>query len=168
MGLVDDFRSGNFTVYGQWTAILTIVLLIIIGIACFISTLIPFSILSFGFAGVMLLLEVPILTSCCPCAGPRTESFVKFFSNPIFKTCLYAVFAALIWVSLLVATSTMIISALALTTTCGLYGVAMFRKDTPSGSSVLGGASGAAAAAKGANKATNIIKKSASTGASAV
>ncbi|KAI9328483.1 hypothetical protein DFJ73DRAFT_964501 [Zopfochytrium polystomum] len=168
MGLGDDFRSGNFTIYGQWSAIISIILMIVIGISVFLG-MFPFAVLSFVFAFVMILLELPIITSCCPCTGPRTESFVKFFANPIFKSLLYASFAVLLWLSVLMSGSAVVISAIALSVTTVLYGIASFRRDEASGNSVLGALGGSRGGRKGAaGAASGVIKKSASTGASVV
>ncbi|KAI9345784.1 hypothetical protein DFJ73DRAFT_796892 [Zopfochytrium polystomum] len=151
MGLGDDFRSGNFTIYGQWSAIISIILMIVIGyvghptrFSVFLG-MFPFAVLSFVFAFVMILLELPIITSCCPCTGPRTESFRA--DERIGR----------------------VISAIALSVTTVLYGIASFRRDEASGNSVLGALGGSRGGRKGAaGAASGVIKKSASTGASVV
>ncbi|KAJ3307340.1 Golgi apparatus membrane protein tvp18, partial [Blyttiomyces sp. JEL0837] len=101
--------------------------LIILGITCFIDVF-PFALMAFGFAAVMIFLELPILTAWCP-TGPRTEKFVKFFHNTLFKTLLYLAFAVLIWISLLMKGTAIVVGAIALSITCVLYGISAMRKD---------------------------------------
>ena len=80
-------------------------------------------------AVAMLFLEIPLCTLCC--AGPRTEKFQEIFAKPLLRAILYVGFAFLMWLSIAIAASTLIIPAIPLTATAGLYGTSVFKKEDP-------------------------------------
>ncbi|KAJ3264812.1 Golgi apparatus membrane protein tvp18 [Chytriomyces hyalinus] len=123
----EEFKSGNFNVYGRWSAIISGILLIALGISNFISVF-PFALAGFGITGVIVILEIPFVTKWCP-TGPRTQKMSEFFSNPIFKTALYAAFSAVMWLSILMAGTSILAAAIGLSFTTLAYGVAIIRKD---------------------------------------
>ncbi|KAI8833544.1 hypothetical protein BC829DRAFT_407783 [Chytridium lagenaria] len=137
MSIIEEFRSGKFTIYGQWWAIISALLLIIFGLASFQAVL-PFAFAAWIQAAIIVLLEIPIVTQCCPC-GPSTSSFLKFFENTVFRTVLYLVFSGIIWLSIIMAASSLIIGAITLTVTFILYGIAATRKEEMQRSFYTGG-----------------------------
>ncbi|KAJ3165650.1 Golgi apparatus membrane protein tvp18 [Irineochytrium annulatum] len=167
MGFVDEWRSGKFTVYAQWAAILSGVFLIILGFVTFTSVL-PFALLAFVQSFLIVLLEVPIVTQCCP-TGPMMSGFVKFFENTIFRSVLYLVFAGMQWISLLMAASALLVAAMTLSVTFVLYAIAASKKEEfsrsyftggkgVSGTAASGGAAGGGAAGATAAKKNPIAK----------
>ncbi|KAJ3115034.1 hypothetical protein HDU96_001261 [Phlyctochytrium bullatum] len=150
----DEWNSGNCTIYGQWMAILT-------GLRELASfqQVVPFAFAAWVIAFFIVLLEIPIVTQCCSCFGERTSSMLKFFENTIFRTVLYLVFAGIIWLSLMMNVTSLIIGAIGLTITMIFYGIAAAQNQELQRSFYTGGtgiqsrAAGATAkAAGGGNK----------------
>ncbi|KAJ3103968.1 Golgi apparatus membrane protein tvp18 [Phlyctochytrium planicorne] len=137
-----------FSLYGQWMAILSGLLLIIFGLASF-STVVPFAFAAWVEAFLIILLEIPIVTQCCAC-GPATSGFLKFFENAVFRTVLYVVFAGIIWLSILMTATSLIIGAISLTVTVIFYGIAASKKEELTRSFYTGGKGLAPPAAQGA------------------
>ncbi|KAJ3414367.1 Golgi apparatus membrane protein tvp18 [Chytridiales sp. JEL 0842] len=137
MSIVDEFKSGQFSLYAQWMAIISLLLLVILGFTNFLGVTI-FAVLGFIFAGFMFFLELPILTAWCP-TGPKTERAVKFFGKPLFRMALYAVFSIVMWLSIMQATTSILIAAVSLSATTVLYGIAVFKKEELSRSEWTGG-----------------------------
>lgn len=77
----------------------------------------------------MLFLEIPLITLCC--SGPRTEKFQEIFAKPMLRAILYFGFAFIMWLSIAIAASTLIIPAVTLTITAGLYATSVFKKEDP-------------------------------------
>ncbi|KAI9340900.1 hypothetical protein BDR26DRAFT_342766 [Obelidium mucronatum] len=125
----EEFRSGNFNVYGRYSALISGALLIALGINCFISVF-PFALAGFGITFLIVILEIPFITKWCP-TGPRTQRISEFFSNPVFKTLLYASCSAVMWLSILMASTLIIVPAISLSVTTVAYGIAIIRKDAP-------------------------------------
>ncbi|KAJ3239698.1 Golgi apparatus membrane protein tvp18 [Chytriomyces hyalinus] len=133
----EEFKSGNFNVYGRWSAIISGIFrrahmeftltCNTLRISNFISVF-PFALAGFGITGVIVILEIPFVTKWCP-TGPRTQKMSEFFSNPIFKTALYAAFSAVMWLSILMAGTSILAAAIGLSFTTLAYGVAIIRKD---------------------------------------
>ncbi|KAI9193067.1 uncharacterized protein BJ171DRAFT_533890 [Polychytrium aggregatum] len=143
MAFKDELKSGKFTIYAQWASLLSIFFLVILGLSNFfsfgaLSSLLIFIIIAWVEAAVMIFLEVPILTKCCP-AGPRFSAFLGFFESTVFRTGLYAAFAVLMWLSLLSGASSLLVCAITLTATAGCYTIAMIKREGMERSSMLGG-----------------------------
>ncbi|KNC95823.1 uncharacterized protein SPPG_08763 [Spizellomyces punctatus DAOM BR117] len=147
MSLGSEIKSGKFTIYAQWAAILSVIFLIVFSITNFISVL-PFAIISWVEAFFMIWLEIPLLTVCLP-GGPKIESFKQFFANTLFRSALYAVFAVLIWLSILMQATSLLTAAITLTLTCVFYLISVFKKEELERSGVTGGQGVASAAAMG-------------------
>ncbi|KAI8800576.1 hypothetical protein BJ742DRAFT_69504 [Cladochytrium replicatum] len=136
MALKEELKSGKFGVYAQWSAILSILLLIIFGVGKL--TFFPWSLLAIVAAVIMMFLEIPFLTKCFR-TGPRFEGFLKFFENNLFRSVLYLVFGFLMYLSIVGGVSTILVPAIGLTFTTVFYLLAVFRKEGYSASSVTGG-----------------------------
>jgi len=89
--------------------------LFVLGFSNFWSpSLLPFVFLAFGEGTTLLFLELPFLMSCCP-TGKRFDNFVKFFASPILRSILYGGFATLMWLSILIETSSLLACAITMT-----------------------------------------------------
>ncbi|KAJ3068641.1 hypothetical protein HDU98_008217 [Podochytrium sp. JEL0797] len=55
----------------------------------------------------------------------------RFFANPIFKTLLYACCSAVMWLSILMASTSVLAAAIGLSLTTLAYGVAIVKMDAP-------------------------------------
>ncbi|KAI8819137.1 uncharacterized protein EV422DRAFT_119052 [Fimicolochytrium jonesii] len=148
MSLGSELKSGKFTIYAQWAAILSVLFLIIFSITNIISLLL-FAILAWIEAFFMIWLEIPLLTVCCP-GGPKIDAFQRFFQNTLFRSILYAVFAVVMWLSILSSASTLIIAAITLSFTSIFYFISVFKKEPLERSGMTGGG-GVGAAAAGAS-----------------
>ncbi|KAJ3037477.1 Golgi apparatus membrane protein tvp18 [Rhizophlyctis rosea] len=146
MGLGAEVTSGQFTIYAQWFSILSIIFLILFGILNFLSVII-FAIIAFVEAGIMLFLEIPWLTKCCP-TSPKFDTFIKTMENTLFRTILYAVFAIIIWLSILMHATSLLVAAITLSITTICYIIAFFKKEDFKRSGITGGAGLAAQGAR--------------------
>ncbi|RKP07758.1 hypothetical protein THASP1DRAFT_30429 [Thamnocephalis sphaerospora] len=88
MGFVKELRSGQYTIYAQWCALISVPLLILFGILNLTSTPI-YSILGFVFAFLITFSEMPLLLKCCP-TSERFDTFMKRFENNYFRAGMYA------------------------------------------------------------------------------
>ncbi|KAJ3081814.1 hypothetical protein HDU99_004591 [Rhizoclosmatium hyalinum] len=98
-------------------------------IQSFISVF-PFALAGFAITFFIVILEVPFATKWCP-TGPRMQKMAQFFTNPIFRTLLYAGMSAVMWLSILMASTLILIPAISLSVTTLAYAVAMFKMDPP-------------------------------------
>ncbi|EGF83491.1 hypothetical protein BATDEDRAFT_85033 [Batrachochytrium dendrobatidis JAM81] len=136
MTFVDDLKSGKCAIYGQFTAILTFLFLVIFGFFNLVSSLIIFSILGWVFAGIVFLVEMPFCAKCC--ANDNLKRVSDFFQANQFKACLYLVFSIVLWCSIRVQASTILVSATFMTFTTAFYAIAALRHEDPAKSSVNG------------------------------
>ncbi|KAI9342989.1 hypothetical protein BD770DRAFT_422005 [Pilaira anomala] len=118
MGLFDEVKSRNFSLYGQWFGIISIILLIALGIVDFLSHWI-FSIVGWVIAFLLVLVEIPLCLKVCP-TSPKLFAVVMFLSN-------------LVNVGPLIATGV----SLLLASIC--YGIAAFTGQAFASSKMLGG-----------------------------
>ncbi|KAI9090504.1 hypothetical protein DFS34DRAFT_597509 [Phlyctochytrium arcticum] len=146
MSLGSELTSGKCTIYAQWCAILSVLFLIIFGITNFLSVII-FAIIAFVEAFFMIWLELPLLAACLP-GGPKIQKFKEFFAKTSLRAALYAVFAVLIWLSLLESATSILVAAVFLTLTSGFYLISVFKKEELERSGLTGGAGIAAAATR--------------------
>ncbi|TPX35935.1 hypothetical protein SmJEL517_g01764 [Synchytrium microbalum] len=86
-----------------------------------------FSIIGWIIAFVLVFLEIPLLARCCP-SNPTFDNFIKFFERNVTRVFLYAAFAVLEWLSLLIRADTLILCAITLSATFFFYLVAMFKR----------------------------------------
>ncbi|KAI8915444.1 hypothetical protein PhCBS80983_g05617 [Powellomyces hirtus] len=146
MTLGSELKSGKMTIYAQWSAILSVLFLIIFSITNLLSV-VPFAIIAWIEAFFMIWLEIPLLTVCCP-GGPKIDAFQKFFQNTLFRSILYAVFAVLIWLSILMSATSLIVAAITLSLTSIFYFISVIKKEELSRSGVTGGSGVAGSAAR--------------------
>ncbi|ORZ23843.1 hypothetical protein BCR41DRAFT_349285 [Lobosporangium transversale] len=136
MGLVDEFRSGNFSLYGQWFGLFSIVSLILFS---FLSFHILWSILGWIMAFLLVFIEIPFCLKCCPTSA-KFDNFLTQFQNSYFRAAGYVVFAIIMWLAFGIGGRTLqIVSALLLTGGAVSYTIAALRHQTPASSTITGG-----------------------------
>ncbi|KAI7819623.1 hypothetical protein BC939DRAFT_253453 [Gamsiella multidivaricata] len=136
MSLIDEFRSGNFSLYGQWCGLISIIALIIFGI---INFSLGWSLMGWIIAFLLVFIEIPLCMKCCP-TSVNFDSYMSKFQNSYLRTAAYLVFAVLMWVAVGVGHRTVqVVSALFLTFAAIAYGIAAIRGQTPASSTVTGG-----------------------------
>ncbi|KAJ1984368.1 Golgi apparatus membrane protein tvp18 [Dimargaris verticillata] len=94
MGLKEEFLSGKFTVYAQWSALIAMILLIVLGAVTLFSHIV-FSALSIAIGVLIIPLEMPLCIKVsdmivCP-TSPKFDAFIKFFDDSWFRFGLYLV-----------------------------------------------------------------------------
>ncbi|KAK9768762.1 Golgi apparatus membrane protein tvp18 [Basidiobolus ranarum] len=134
MSVVDEFKSGNFSIYGQWSAIIAAICLVVFGIIKFTSVVV-FAIFGFIFAVCILILEIPF----CGMVIPKSSVVTDRFSSNLMRAILYLVFAIVIWVSIAQKFTVLFLGALFLTFSVLFYGIAHLRGQDRSSSTLTGG-----------------------------
>ncbi|KAK9701262.1 Golgi apparatus membrane protein tvp18 [Basidiobolus ranarum] len=134
MSISDEFRSGNFSIYGQWTAIIAAICLIVFGIIKFTSVVV-FAIFGFIFAACILILEIPFCTAVIPKSSVVTDRF----SSNLMRAILYLIFAIVIWASIAQRFTVLFLGALFLTFSIFFYAIAHFRGQDRASSTLTGG-----------------------------
>ncbi|KAI8393707.1 uncharacterized protein BYT42DRAFT_487653 [Radiomyces spectabilis] len=89
MSILDEFASRNFSLYAQWCGLISIILLIALGVVSLLSN-IPFAIIGWVFAAILVFVEVPLCTKFCP-TSPKFDAFIARFENSYFRAALYLV-----------------------------------------------------------------------------
>ncbi|KAI8052742.1 hypothetical protein BDF21DRAFT_350415 [Thamnidium elegans] len=89
MGIFDEFKSRNFSLYAQWLGVISIVLLIALGVIAFPSNPI-FSPIGWVIAFILFFVEVPLCTKFCP-TSPKFDGFIARFENSYFRGIMYLV-----------------------------------------------------------------------------
>ncbi|CAJ2505051.1 Uu.00g124450.m01.CDS01 [Anthostomella pinea] len=142
MSIKDEFATRNFSIYGQWLGILSMILCFALGIANFFNLfkplLIIFAILALVSFFVILFVEVPLLLRICPTSSSFDAAIRKVSSN-YMRAAAYGVMALVQWLSILVHTSSLIAAAVVLTLTAACYALAGVKGQAFVGSKTLGG-----------------------------
>ncbi|KAI0419449.1 hypothetical protein F5X98DRAFT_77977 [Xylaria grammica] len=143
MSIKDEFATRNFSIYGQWLGILSMILCFALGIANFFNLfshllLIIFAILCLLSSFVILFLEVPLLLRICPTSSTFDAAIRKISSNYL-RAAAYAVMALIQYLSIIIATSSLIAAAIVLTFTAICYALAGLKGQAFVGSKTLGG-----------------------------
>jgi Uncharacterized conserved protein CG6151-P. len=111
-GLSADFKKKNFSLYGQWIGLFTIILCIALGIANIFhaSLVIIFSIICIVQGLVVLFVEVPFLLKICPLTDTFTN-FIRHFDDNLPRCGFYLLMSVVQWLSLtLMATSLIVVA----------------------------------------------------------
>ncbi|RWA11344.1 hypothetical protein EKO27_g3762 [Xylaria grammica] len=143
MSIKDEFATRNFSIYGQWLGILSMILCFALGIANFFNLfshflLIIFAILCLLSSFVILFLEVPLLLRICPTSSTFDAAIRKISSNYL-RAAAYAVMALIQYLSTIIAASSLIAAAIVLTFTAICYALAGLKGQAFVGSKTLGG-----------------------------
>ncbi|KAL2854414.1 Golgi apparatus membrane protein tvp18 [Aspergillus pseudoustus] len=141
MSLAEEFRSRNFSIYGQWTGVLCIILCLAVGIAnifSFNAVLIIFSILCIVSGCILVFIEVPFLLRICP-TSEKFDTFIRRFTTNYMRAAVYTVMSIVQWLSLLKDASSLLAAAVLLLIAGLFYALAGFKNQDFVGSKTLGG-----------------------------
>ncbi|KAL4991339.1 hypothetical protein BDW68DRAFT_152514 [Aspergillus falconensis] len=139
--LAEEFRSRNFSIYGQWTGVLCIILCLAVGIAnifSFNAVLIVFSILCIISGCILVFTEVPFLLRICPTSA-KFDSFIRRFTTNWMRAAMYLVMSVVQWLSLLSRASSLLAAAVFLLIAALFYALAGLKSQEFVGSKTLGG-----------------------------
>ncbi|KAJ5887976.1 hypothetical protein N7495_008017 [Penicillium taxi] len=141
MTIAEEFRSRNFSIYGQWTGILCVLLCLALGIANLFTTNIVhiiFSCLCLASAFVIFFIEVPLLLRFCPTSA-KFDAFIRTFTTNWMRAALYLGLSAIQWVSLVKGACSLIAAAVFLLIAACFYALAGLKSQEFTGSKTLGG-----------------------------
>ncbi|CEP17515.1 hypothetical protein [Parasitella parasitica] len=113
MGLLDEFKSRNFSLYAQWLGVISIVLLIVLGVVSLASNPI------FAIIG---------------CDG-----FIARFENAYYRGAAYIIFSIVMFLSTLINKTILILPAVTLLFTFICYVIAGVKKQPHASTKILGG-----------------------------
>ncbi|KAL4873460.1 hypothetical protein BDV12DRAFT_160039 [Aspergillus spectabilis] len=137
----EEFRSRNFSVYGQWTGVLCIILCLAVGIAnifSFNAVLIVFSILCIISGLILVFIEVPFLLRICP-TSEKFDVFIRRFTTNYMRAAMYTIMSIVQWLSLLKDPSSLLAAAVFLLIAGLFYALAGLKSQEFVGSKILGG-----------------------------
>ncbi|KAJ2720099.1 Golgi apparatus membrane protein tvp18 [Coemansia sp. Benny D115] len=137
MGFVEELKTGNFSLYGQWLALLSGVLLIVLGAVTLPFHLI-YSILAIVFGAICIVIEIPLLIKLCP-TGPTFDRAFGGLKNHWWRFVAYLVFAIVMWSSLAKGGGILAIGACTVTLAAVAYFIAAVKKQSKVTISMFGG-----------------------------
>ncbi|KAL2438560.1 Golgi apparatus membrane protein tvp18 [Exophiala dermatitidis] len=140
MTLAEEFKSRNFSIYGQWLGVLCIILGIALGIANIFhfNLLIIFSIILLCSSLILIFIEIPLLLRICPTSA-KFDAFIRRFTTNYMRAAIYGVMSLVQWLSLLIERSTLIVAAVFLALAGVCYALAGLKQQDFVGSKTLGG-----------------------------
>lgn len=111
-GLSADFKKKNFSLYGQWIGLLTIILCFALGIANIFhaSLVIIFSIICIVQGLVVIFVEIPFLLRICPLTDTFTN-FIRNFDDNWPRCGFYLLMSVIQWLSLTIQATSLIVVA---------------------------------------------------------
>jgi hypothetical protein len=142
MTLKEEFATRNFSIYGQWLGILSMILCFALGIANLFTVFVVIIIISaicLASSFVILFVEVPLLLRICPTSSKFDDAIRKITTN-YMRAAAYAVMALVQWLSIISRTTSLIAAAVFLTLTSICYLLAGIKGQAFVGSKTLGGA----------------------------
>jgi len=140
MTLAEEFRSRNFSIYGQWAGVLCIVLAFALGIANIFhaNLLIIFSIILIVSGFILIFIEIPLLLRICPTSS-KFDAFIRRFTTNYMRAAVYATMSVVQWLSIIVDRSSLIAAAVVLLIAAAFYALAGLKNQEFVGSKTLGG-----------------------------
>jgi hypothetical protein len=140
MTISEEFKSRNFSIYGQWTGVLCIFLCFALGIANIFhpTFVIAFSIVCLVCAFIIIFIEVPLLLRICPTSS-KFDSFIRKFETNYMRAAIYFVMSAVQWISIWPQATSLIVAAIFLLLASIFYALAGFKGQAFQGSKTLGG-----------------------------
>jgi hypothetical protein len=140
MTIAEEFKSRNFSIYGQWTGVLCIFLCFALGIANIFhpTFVIAFSIVCLVCAFIIIFIEVPLLLRICPTSS-KFDSFIRKFETNYMRAAIYFVMSAVQWISIWPQATSLIVAAIFLLLASIFYALAGFKGQAFQGSKTLGG-----------------------------
>ncbi|KAI5360377.1 Putative TVP18/Calcium channel flower [Septoria linicola] len=140
MTLAEEFRSRNFSIYGQWTGILAMILCFALGIANIFNLhwVILFSVICLVSSFIILFIEVPLLLRICP-TSPKFDAFIRRFATNYMRAAIYAILSVIQWLSIIARPTSLIAAAVVLLFAAAFYALAGFKGQEFQSSKTLGG-----------------------------
>lgn len=142
MTLKEEFATRNFSIYGQWLGILSMILCFALGIANIFTVhvlTIVFSVICLVSSFVILFIEVPLLLRICPTSS-TFDAAIRRVSTNYMRAAAYGGMALIQWLSMLGPKTSLIAAAVFLTLTAICYLLAAIKGQAFVGSKTLGGA----------------------------
>ncbi|KAL4800518.1 hypothetical protein BDV19DRAFT_353180 [Aspergillus venezuelensis] len=139
--IAEELRSRNFSIYGQWTGVLCIILCLAVGIAnifSFNAILIIFSVLCIISGCILIFTEVPFLLRICPTSA-KFDTFIRRFTTNYMRAAMYVIMSVVQWLSLLERASSLLAAAVFLLIAALFYALAGLKSQEFVGSKTLGG-----------------------------
>jgi len=141
MTIAEEFATRNFSIYGQWSGVICIVLCFALGIANIFSfsLIIIFSVICLACAFIIVFIEIPLLMRICPTSS-KFDAFMQRFTTNYMRALIYLVMAVVQWLSLIIhPPSSLVAAAVLLTITAAFYALAGVKGQGFVGSKTLGG-----------------------------
>jgi len=141
MTIAEEFATRNFSIYGQWSGVICIVLCFALGIANIFSfsLIIIFSVICLACAFIIVFIEIPLLMRICPTSS-KFDAFMQRFTTNYMRALIYLVMAVVQWLSLIIHPPTSLVAAaVLLTITASFYALAGVKGQGFVGSKTLGG-----------------------------
>ncbi|PSR97402.1 hypothetical protein BD289DRAFT_100752 [Coniella lustricola] len=142
MTLKEEFATRNFSIYGQWLGVLSMILGFALGIAnifTFNVLIIIFCALLLASTLIILFIEVPFLLRICPTSS-TFDGYVRMISTNYMRAAAYGVMALIQWLSIIPKATSLIAEAIVMTLTALCYLLAAVKHQEFVGSKTLGGA----------------------------
>ncbi|KAL1897791.1 Golgi apparatus membrane protein tvp18 [Ceratocystis pirilliformis] len=142
MTLKDELMTRNFSIYGQWFGILSMIICFAVGLAnifTFKPVIIIFCAFAIASSFVILFIEVPLLLRICPTSS-SFDSYIRKISTNWMRAAAYGVMGLLQWLSIVGGAGSLVAAAVFLTITALCYVLAAAKNQDFVGSKTLGGA----------------------------
>lgn len=141
MTLKEEFQTRNFSIYGQWLGILSMILCLATGISAIFSFrpfLIIIGVVAIVFAFLILFIEVPLLLRICPTSS-KFDDAIRRVSTNYLRAAAYCIMSVVVFLSLLNSASALIAAAVFLALAALCYLAAGIKGQAFVGSKTLGG-----------------------------
>ncbi|KAG5959532.1 Golgi apparatus membrane protein tvp18 [Claviceps cyperi] len=142
MTLKEEFQTRNFSIYGQWFGILSMIICLATGISSiftFLPLIIVFAAIAIASSFLIIFIEVPLLLRICPTSS-KFDDLVRKISTNYMRAAAYGVMSLLQFLSLLRAATSLVAAAVFLLLTSLCYVLAGLKGQDFIGSKTLGGA----------------------------
>lgn len=144
MGILEnigsEFKTRNFSIYGQWTGILSILICLAVGISNFFHAdiILIWAIICVITGFLIIFLEVPLLLRICP-TSKTFDDFMRKFHSLWGRAGFYIVASVVQWTSLIRFATSLIAAAVLLLLAGLFYVLAAVKGQEFTGSKTLGG-----------------------------
>ncbi|KAI9889534.1 MAG: Golgi apparatus membrane protein tvp18 [Vezdaea aestivalis] len=143
MTLAEEFRSRNFSIYGQWCGVLCMILCFALGLANIFHLAKPlviiFSIICLVCSPIILFIEIPLLLRICPTSA-KFDALIRKVTTNYIRAGVYGVMSIVQWLSLTQTATSLLVPAVFLLFTAVFYLLAAVKGQGFVGSKTLGGA----------------------------
>ncbi|KAI9850286.1 MAG: Golgi apparatus membrane protein tvp18 [Thelocarpon superellum] len=141
MTILEEFQTRNFSIYGQWTGVLSIVICFAVGIAnifLFHLVILAFSILCICSGFIIIFIEIPLLLRICPTSS-KFDALIRRVTTNYMRAAVYLVMSVIQWASASLKWTSLIAAATTLLFAAIFYALAGLRGQDFVGSKTLGG-----------------------------